>query len=240
MMGWFVLDISQRDAIDSKLRWLIATLVVGCGAGILAYAKRGGSYNSLLLGFIPMAAFCVAMIEPMLRRLTDSTISPVVRLVGGWSIGLFIAISTFGVPNSDLWNFDGAHGGPDYASVVKTARELEGDVICPDDPTILMAARNEVCRNLEAELDATNRPGKLPPGLYEDVADADWLIRVHGHYDGWYTPEMMTDLGFERVSNKDAGAGFRRIYSLWKRVKPAPKHAVDPNRPKRRRGIPAT
>jgi len=117
---------------------------------------------------------------------------------------------------------------------------LEGDVICPDDPTILMAARNEVCRNLEAELDATNRPGKLPPGLYEDVADADWLIRVHGHYDGWYTPEMMTDLGFERVSNKDAGAGFRRIYSLWKRVKPAPKHAVDPNRPKRRRGIPAT
>jgi hypothetical protein len=235
-----VLDDRQCELIDAKMRWLIAALVVGCGAGMLAYAKRGGSYNSLLLGFIPMAALCATMIDPMLRRLTDPSTSAMPRIIGGWAIGLFIAISTFGVPNSDLWNFEGAHGGPDYATVVQTVRNLKGNVICPDDPTILMAAKNEVCRNLEAELDATNRPGKLPPGLFEDVAEADWLIRVHGHYDGWYTPEMMTDLGFERIANKEAGPGFRRIYSLWKRVKPAPKESVDPNRPKRRRGTPAT
>jgi hypothetical protein len=97
-----------------------------------------------------------------------------------------------------------------------------------------------VCRSLEAELDATDRPGVLPPGLYADVARADYLIRLHAHYDGWYTPEMMTSLGFERMHPNETGAGFGKFYSLWKRVAPAPKVPVEPQRERRRRGIPAT
>ncbi|CAN5613475.1 hypothetical protein BH09PLA1_BH09PLA1_13260 [soil metagenome] len=234
LAGWFVLDERRRELFDAKMRWLLAALGIGCGAGMLAYAKRGGSYNSLLLGFIPMTAFCVALIGTTLRRLTDYSADVIAKLIGGWLIGLLIVISTFGVPNSDLWNFAGAHGGPEYSNVVVAAGDLSGRVVCPDDPTIIMSARNEVCRSLEAELDATNRPGKLPPGLYAEIARADWLIRVHGHYDGWYTPEMMDDLGFERLPPTESGTAFKKLYSLWKRVKPAPAAAIEPVRPKRR------
>lgn len=234
MAMWLVLDDRRRELRDPKLLWLLSALLVGSGVGVIAYAKYGGSYNSLLLGFIPMTAFCIALLEPMLRRLLDTSVSDVTRLAGGWLIGLLIVVTTFSVPNSDLWNFEGAHGGRDYTAAINSVRELKGRVICPDDPTILIAAKNEVCRSFDAELDAKGRPGQLPPGLYRDLAAADWLVRVHGHYDGWYTPELMIDLGFERLPTKQAGAAFKKIYSLWKRVKPAATQPAEPVRPKRR------
>ena len=240
LIGWFLLDDERRASIEPKMRWLIAALIVGCGAGMLAYAKRGGSYNSLLLGFIPMAAFCVAMIDPVLRRLSDSSSSATARIVGGWLVGLFITISTFCVPNSDLWNHGGSHGAVQYSTVIETIRGLKGRVVIPDDPTLQIAARNEVCRSLEAELDATDRPGTLPPGLYSDVARANWLVRIHGNYDGWFTDQMMSDLGFERIHPKEAGPGVGRMYSLWKRVQPAATQPVEPPRAKRRRPTPPT
>jgi hypothetical protein len=123
--------------------------------------------------------------------------------------------------------------------VIESVRNLQGRVICPDDPTILIAAQNEACRNLAAELDAAKLPGVMPAGLYADVAHADWLVRVHAHFDDWFTPEMMEDLGFERVSFKQAGTQFRKIYSLWRRVKPAATQPVEPTRQKRRRPTPA-
>ncbi|MBC8108164.1 MAG: glycosyltransferase family 39 protein [Anaerolineae bacterium] len=231
---WLVLDERRRELRDPKMLWLLSTLLIGCGVGIIAYAKYGGSYNSLLLGFIPMTAFCIALIDPVLRRLSDTSANEITRLAGGWLIGLLILVTTFSVPNSDLWNFEGAHGGRDYAAAVNSVRKLKGRVIIPDDPTILIAAKDQVCRSFDAELDAKGRPGQLPLGLYKDLAAADWLVRVHGHYDGWYTPELMVDMGFERLPTKEAGQAFKKIYSLWKRVKPAATQPAEPVRPKRR------
>ena len=216
---WFT--IADRERVpktrDPKMLWLVIATVVGSGAGVLAAAKRGGSYNSLLLGWVPMTAFCVAMIGPLLDRLTarDATNErPMLAVGGGWLAALLIAVMTFDVPKSDLWNFEGAHGGPEFFRVVEAAKNLKGRIACPDDPMLEFFARGEVGRSLEAELDAVNRPAHLPERLANELKGANWIIRVHGNYDGYFTAEMLASLGFRQA--RDAGKPFGGKYTLWK------------------------
>lgn len=227
--GWWLIGRHPAAKVEREMSppimWLLAAAVVGAAAGIPAYAKRGGSYNSLLLGWIPMTAFCVAMLGPVLTRIIefakpgDERVRPALGpgltcIVGGWFVALLVLAMNFAVPKSDFWKGHGAHGGPEYWSVVAAARDLPGRVVAPDDPTITMFARNEVGRNLEAELDATGRT-TLTPGLLEEIRKARWIICVHADFDDKrFSPEVMHDLGFRRVKQ----APFERAYSLWKRV----------------------
>lgn len=217
---WFT--IADRDRIpklrEPKMLWLVVATVVGAGAGIMAAAKRGGSYNSLLLGWVPMTAFCVAMIGPMIERILSRATVVEQRLgaIGSaWFVALLILVMTFDVPKSDLWNFTGAHGGPEFPQVVEAVKNLKGRMTCPDDPMLELFARGDVGRSLEAELDAVNRPGRVPERLANEIKGATWLMRVHGNYDGYLTPEMLARLGFRQV--RDAGPPFGGKYTLWRR-----------------------
>jgi hypothetical protein len=227
--GWWLIGRHPAAKVEREMSppimWLLAAAVVGAAAGIPAYAKRGGSYNSLLLGWVPMTAFCVAMLGPVLRRIVefakpgDERVRPALGpgltcIVGGWFVALLVLVMNFAVPKSDFWKGHGAHGGPEYWSVVAAARDLPGRIVAPDDPTVTMFARNEVGRNLEAELDATGRT-VLTPGLLDEIRKARWMICVHAAFDDKrFSPEVMHKLGFRRVKQ----APFERAYSLWKRV----------------------
>jgi hypothetical protein len=231
--GWWLIGRHPVAKVEREMSpavmWLVAAVIVGAAAGIPAYAKRGGSYNSLLLGWVPMTAFCVAMLGGVLRRLIefasrgDERIVPALgpgltSIVGGWLIGGSILIMTFCVPRSDLWNWIGAHGGSEYGEVVEATKKLSGRILSPDDPTITMFAKDQVGPSLEAELDANGRTG-FSPRLISDLHKSDWVITVHSTYDDRrFSAEVMSDYGFRRVKEKP----FDRTYGLWQRLKHRP------------------
>jgi hypothetical protein len=212
LLGWFIFS---GQAASRKMTWVLAAVAVGMAASIPAYAKRGGSYNSLLLGWVPMTVFCIALLPAALDRLR-AMMSPVVQVAGGLVIGVLILVGTFCVEKSDLWNWTGAHGGAEYARVVEAVKGLNGRVVCPDDPTITMFAKASPGRSMEAELDANGRKS-FTTGLRDEIRRANWLITVHSTYDDKpLNPRFLSSLGFRRVRDDER---FSKTYGLWRRVK---------------------
>jgi hypothetical protein len=239
LVGWWLIehpDAAGRTMRERRgpLAWLVAAALIGALAGIPAFAKRGGTFNSLLLGWVPMTGLCVAVLGGVLERLvvpvpSDDGDRPnedddddgllalrpgVVKLLGGWFIAILLLLTTFCVPKSDLWDWSGAHGGREYQAVIDAARRLDGALIVPDDPTITMFAKGQVGRSLEAELDAHRRHG-FPPGVAADLATANWLVTVHGSFDDHrLAPPSLHKFGYHRVQTSPP---FDRNYALWER-----------------------
>ncbi len=205
----------DSDRTRDKFTWLLVACLLGAGAGVIAYAKRGGSYNSLMLGWMPMTVIVAALIGPTLRAIvaTFAERRPIVPITAGTVTAALILATTFGVPSSDKWNWNFSQGGDEYPAVVAFAQSLEGRVICPDDPTIPLFAKRTVGRCLEAELDANGRIGP-PPGLVAEIKAADWMITVHASYDDKrFSPGVMAKFGYSRVPTD---VPFTKTYALWK------------------------
>src|SRR5262249_32913688 len=131
LAGWYLLDSNTSappQSRSTKLHWLIAAILVGTAAGVPAFAKIGGSYNSLLLAWVPMTALCVAILPDLFDRLRElnspraplgAMLSPV---LAGWFVGGLIIFQTFGVGSSDRTNWDYGHGDASYPQVVDAVR----------------------------------------------------------------------------------------------------------------------
>jgi hypothetical protein len=86
--------------------------------------------------------------------------------------------------------------------------------MCPDDPTIMLFARGQIDRALDAELDAIARPGFMPLYVARDIRQADYLIRVNSVFDNFNNETVMQVLGYKQVSKPAIGRG----YTLWRRI----------------------
>ena len=133
----------------------------------------------------------------------------------GVFLGLLLLMTTF--PHS------GVIAGPppwdkSYSTVVALVADLPGTVVCPEDPTIPLHAKQYVGRSLFAELDAHPVAGawsrRLPDTILADLRAADFVVEVHNYWDGRLTEAVLKELEFTPVA---AGSLNPSHYRIWRR-----------------------
>jgi hypothetical protein len=128
------------------------------------------------------------------------------------SAALLVDLAT--VPRIVSWAGGRArHGDRNHARVVARIEQLQGTVLCPDDPTITLFAGRDPGRSLDCELDAVAQRF-VPTYLEADIRNADWLVRVHATWDAHLTGVDMHGWGYRRVTDP---AFDGTVYSLWRR-----------------------
>lgn len=216
VMAIFSVGIDARK--EPRLGWLLISMVIGGAMGIVAFAKQGGNYNSLLMIFGPMTAFCMMLLPRVMQMLSGAQVPFLARFTVSLVLALAMLTTTFGVPMSMRLAFTHAGNTSDYFRAIEIARNLEGTVLCPEEPSIPLFARKEYQKNLSAEIEAlgNGRVATVRNWLDRNAANADWIITVS-------TPDMpgrlaafMPDLGFAQVPREELRSG----YTLWRKAGP--------------------
>ena len=214
---WIVRDGASLRR-DGRTRWVLAVLAVAVPSGAIAYAKFGGAANSMLPALLAIMAFCALRLPAVMGRSDDAASPFPARWMLGAFLGLLLLMTTF--PHAPVivtpppW--DGA-----YRTVVALAAGLPGTVICPEDPTIPLHARQRPGRSLIAELDAHPRAGTwstgLPDGILADLRGADYVVDVLNYWNAHLDETALRDLNFTPV----AGASLDpHYYRIWRRQPP--------------------
>src|SRR5207237_4322701 len=121
---------------DRRFAWMIAAVLIGLPCAVAAFAKHGGTYNSLLLVFVPMTAVCIAALPGLVDLIVGSALPVLTALVLSLFLGASIWGGTFATPAADNWAFKSSHGDKKYESLVDWVAKSNLKVVCPDDPTI--------------------------------------------------------------------------------------------------------
>jgi hypothetical protein len=231
---------------DPKRLWLHSACAIGGAAGVVAFAKHGGTYNSLLLGWIPMTAFILltlpALIDRLYARLADDAPSdnaadgPGPVRVPIWDftrlayLGLFavflgsvVYTNHYGVPLAGRWAFDGGHGTSESReNMIKLVKRLDGKVLVPDDPTLTLHALDKLERSYDAEFDVANRRSPIAPYMVDWLRSARHIVRVESVFDN-LTDEMMKELSFHRLTeDRPELLGIDQRVSVWQRRRRRP------------------
>ena len=173
----------SRNLIDEKERWIWASAIVLIPVSIWTTCKSGGSYNSLLFAYLVMTALFALKLEAILDWI--ASLAP----WRSFAAAMFIAVA---ILYSFLIEFDRvaalstARCGDDkYENVIVVAKNLEGKVISPQDPTIAYRANGYFGRSLFFELDTHavhgNWPSDLPASIEEEMASAKFVIEVRSY-----------------------------------------------------------
>lgn len=216
--------------------WLLAATGMGLAAASVYFSKRGGSFNSYLVCWIPGS---------MLMGLVTSWLvadAAVPRRIRATVVGLILPVallgSTFGVYKSNYFANDGglAHGSDEWRSVIDLASRLPGKVISPEDPTITMFATGWIEGTLQTEIDAVANE-RLPEHVRRELITAEWVVDVNTRYSMYLTDVDLWRLGFDPVDVPMWGK--RSNYRLWKRINGEPEHVREIRRKRRRYDGPA-
>lgn len=193
------LALWQPDG-TKKERWLIWSMLITFVAGTWMSARIGGGLNSYLLFIVAALAFCC-------YRLSRTSALAVVALS--------VILSALAYPSTSIGAANEHQGNPaSYRSVIELAKNLSGRVVCPEDPTIPMYAKNYAGTDINMEMDASNS-STLPTDVRFEVANADWIITLDQAFAGkWLDESELEKLGFHIVIPKFGGSG----YKLWARV----------------------
>ncbi|HVT90867.1 MAG TPA: glycosyltransferase family 39 protein [Tepidisphaeraceae bacterium] len=213
---------------EPKAIWLIVASIIAGAVSIIAYGKRGGSYNSLLPVFAATNGFCILLLPRVLQWLDEPDRWRLACIIGSVMLtGLFCA-SAFGVPASKQAGFELASNSRYFKVAVNVAKQLPGLVLCPEEPTVTLFAKQQVEHSLAAELDAFGRPPKLPATVISYLQSADWIIRMQSEFEdlGPDDGSTMRALGFEYIHVVDLNGG----YTLWRRTTSRYKPATIPMR----------
>lgn len=213
VVGWAILDrrVGNDDAIDL---WLLVSILVLSIPCVIARAKWGGSYNSYLPVYIPMALFAAKWIPSYLRRLA----SPKTPMLYAWGVSVIVAVLPLADVTSTVRTLNpGAvaleHGGPNVQKVIEVARHLPGTFISPDDPTIALHAKGYTGRTALIELDANGHV--MPPHVLEELRGADWVLQVSRGWPSSIPDPTLVSLGFEETLGI---IPVDPVYSLWRRA----------------------
>jgi hypothetical protein len=219
LVGEWIVSGGRSLRRSPRILWLFAALIVAVPYGAITTAKVGGWTNSLLPALLPLAAFCVLRLPALLRRLEDPASPLRSRLAFGTFVAILILMTTFPqvtkhviVPHSP-WQ-------DRYEAMVGLAAGLPGTVVCPEDPTIPLHAKQFAGRNVYSENDTRLVDGQWPTTLAEpvvaEIAEADYVIDVKVT-DGWYDAigaSQLRELGFEPA--RDLPVTFD-CYQVWRR-----------------------
>ncbi|HVT89546.1 MAG TPA: hypothetical protein VHD56_11885, partial [Tepidisphaeraceae bacterium] len=118
IVSLIVLGAGIEHLRDSKTKWLFASMIIGGGMGILAFAKHGGTYNSLLMVYAPAAAFCMLKLPQAVEVMMTSKINLITRAVCSVSLAFMLTGTAFGTPLMWRLAFDHASNTEDFAKAV--------------------------------------------------------------------------------------------------------------------------
>ncbi len=212
-------DLAAHPAGRSpQTRWWGAATGVFLVTGVVAMAKGGGWWNSLLPFFIASAGLVTLQLPRAFAVLDDPALAIGRRVAV--SVVLAAMLVTFAVrrPGEALDAFRGlitVQGDARYLQVVALARELRGRVLCPEDPTIPLIARGEVTRSVFFELDVAHWPRRLPAYVDAEIASARYVIQVKGPLQQVLSDEWLARLGFAPVKEEMLEGS---VYRLWEKV----------------------
>jgi hypothetical protein len=195
-------------------RWIWSAIFVLVPVSVWTMCKSGGSYNSLLLGYLAMTSLVVVKLEPISKYI--DSLRPRSALLAAALIAVTMLFSFFAQYRRDSVLLFTRFGNEKYSAVIEYARRLPGPVVSPQDPTIAYRARGYLGRSLFFELDTDavngNWPNTLPTAIEQELKQAKFVIQAES-----YVPTPM----FERGLLAD---GFHRLpiadfsdspYTIW-------------------------
>jgi hypothetical protein len=204
---------------DPRILWLMAVLAVAIPFCAVAHAKVGGWPNSLLPALLSMMAFCILRLPRLLKRLDDTATPLPSRLVFGGFLAVLLLMTTF--PHLTYANglfVPAAPWDDAYWKAVTLARELPGTVVCPEDPTIPLHAKQYAGQNFFSEKDAHPQRGRwpdaIPARVVAECRRADYVIDVTNYWGENIDAKVLADLGFEPA---EGGALDPACYTIWRR-----------------------
>jgi hypothetical protein len=222
---WLLVDGGSTRA-DRRTPWVVAVLAIAFPFGAIAYAKALGAANSVLPALLAMTAFCALRLPGALARLEQGAASIRARALLGSFTAMLLLMNVF--PPSRLRETPPPWDGQ-YDKVIEAAARLPGTVVCPEDPTIPLYAKEHAGRGLFPELDSHTEGGRwpraIPDGIDKEIRAADFVvdIRRHGDYsDNWFLDNYLDEptlrgLGFEP---DDGRLSDTPSYRIWRRRPP--------------------
>jgi hypothetical protein len=205
----------QKDRLDEREKWILAGLAILVPISAWTMANSGGSYNSLLFGYIAMAALVAVELPSILRP--PQEIWPAKRFGLSLMVCAATLCSYFFQQETNRTLLFSPFAGQKYDQIIQIAKNLPGTVISPEDATIAYLAKGYIGRSLYLELDthAENGewPSKLPQGLQTELENADYVIQVKSYLPSDLLPKALEASGFAPVSSEWSQAS---SYTLWK------------------------
>ncbi len=179
---------------DQAVVWSLAAVAALAAAGVPAYAKAGGTVNSLLPSFVAMSAFTCAALPAVAARLARRRWA--LRVAAAAVLGVAVVSDATTVDGSGMKYAERRRDGDaGWADLVGYVAATPGQTVCPDDPTIPLFANGYAGRTLMVERDARGWPDALPAAVVAEIGSADRVIRVAGPWTA-VSREQMRRLGF--------------------------------------------
>jgi len=199
-----------KGAMTSRIRWLLISAFVLLLPSCVAYAKAGGSPNSLMPYYLAMTAACMELLYGL--RFTLAPLHFKQAAVPAFLL-LVWAFQTFPAgPKLNRYYFlpDGRQS--DYLEAVNYIKGLKGTVYCPEDPTLAYFASGKIGRNVYLERDVRGGGTRLPASLESYVVEADYIVDVvNWMRDEYVSPESMQARGYKL--HKQIG-----LYAIWRKA----------------------
>ena len=208
--------LRSKTRINERERWILSALVVLVPVSIWAASKSGGSYSSLLPAYLAMTALFVSEFDAIMGWLRSLPIRR--SILTASAIALAILFSFFIQLDRATALLYSRCGDDKYGSAVAVARQLDGVVISPQDPTIAYRASGYFGRSLFFELDAHavngNWPDELPESMQQELAQASYVIQVHSYVP---TPALERGLVNNHFYPMPIEALDNSMYAFWAR-----------------------
>ncbi len=171
------------QSITEMDRWIGASLVVLLPTAVWMLGKSGGSYNSLLFAYLAIVALVVSQLPSIMQWIESVSVSQ------GFASTLTLAVALVG---SYFFPFDHSlkllsarHGDEKVEAAIAVIRQVGGNVISPEDPSIAYRANGYVGRSVFFELDAHavrgQWPATLPAQMDRELDGAKGVIEVRGY-----------------------------------------------------------
>jgi len=235
--------ISEKGSVrnDPRLLWLASVLTLTIPSSALTAAKFGGMANCTLPAILPLMAFSALRLPRLLRPLETASAGARPRLLLGTFLAVLMLMTAFPhlTRQHGLILPKSPHDRA-YAQAVAAAKALPGTVICPEDPTIPVHARQYAGRNIFVEYDAhpVNHDWPLTPPepVLAEIRSADYLIDVRDYFQDIVKDELLVSLGYEPL---ETAALDPSCYRIWRRRTTATAFRSQPlPRSIRRRNLP--
>ena len=222
MTPWFLLaalDATLReDARDPWTRWWMAGAGVFLPTGLVALAKDGGWWNSLLPFLIAAAGYATLQLPRLFAILDGPRATFRQCAMAAVLVALILGAAIVRHPGEAWHTFAGViveHGDARFAGVVALVRDLRGRVLCPEDPTIPLLARGDITRSLHLESDAALWPTRFPDYIATHIRSAQYVVQVKGELRQMLTDDWLRELRFIRVEEPRLAGS---VYSLWRQT----------------------
>ena len=211
-----IAGIVASDEDTEEGRWIWSAIVVLVPVSVWTMCKSGGSYNSLLLGYIAISALVIVRLDSISKWV--GSLRPESAVVACVFVAGVMLFSFFVQYHRDLVLAFTRVGNDKYSAVVEYGRRLPGPVVSPQDPTIAYRAQGRFGRALLFELDAHavngNWPDTLPESVGQELDQAKFVIQAESYVPTPVFERGLRSRGFQPLAISEfAGSP----YTVWEK-----------------------